>query len=202
MTQTTASHPRKGVTDTKARRTRDRHSPHPAQRIVNAARQLISRSGLDTLTHRSIAKEADVPLGSTTYYFGSLGEIIEAALEEAISEDTANLKRWADAIEAPDDLSAAMTERIMQASANQERELAWYQLYLSGARAPHVQELCFEWSRVMTRLLERFVEPVTAEVLSALYDALIMRVMVSGGYIEKHDIERTIRSIIDATNTT
>jgi DNA-binding transcriptional regulator YbjK len=39
--------------------------------ILEAARRVVARGGTDSLTHRSVAAEAGVPLGSTTYYFES-----------------------------------------------------------------------------------------------------------------------------------
>jgi DNA-binding transcriptional regulator YbjK len=142
--------------------------------------------------------EASVPLGSTTYYFSSLDEIIVAALERAIAEDTEKLERWAEGIQSGDDVAAALTHRIMEDSIDREREVLWYRLYLWGATAPATQELSFRWNQVMTRILERYVDGDTAEVLSTLYDALLMRVMTSGGRIQEQDVARVIHSVLDA----
>lgn len=186
------------VDEVRAKRTRKWQEPHPAQRIVDATRALVARSGIESLTHRAIAQEAGVSLGSTTYYFRNLDAIIEAALEQSIDEDTEKLENWAGLIGGPDDLVEALTTRIMEDSADRERELLWYQLYLWGARTPAGQELCYRWSRVMTTILERFVDAETAEVLSTVYDSLLMRVMVSGGRIHAKDVRRVLNAVVDA----
>ncbi len=41
---------------------------------------MIAADGIAGLSHRTVAAEADVPLGSTTYHFGSLDELLVAAL--------------------------------------------------------------------------------------------------------------------------
>jgi TetR/AcrR family transcriptional regulator, regulator of biofilm formation and stress response len=181
-----------------ARRARGRNDPERPQRIIEAAKHLIARSGVNALTHRAIAEEAGVPLGSTTYYFRSLDDIIVAALAQAIEEDKQKLTRWAEGVAAEDDLARAITGRVMEDSSDREREVIWYRLYLWGASSGAGQELCYRWSRVMTEVLERFVDPRTAEVLSTLYDSLLMRVMISGGRVKEDDVERVVRSVLDA----
>lgn len=46
--------------------------------LVAAAAAIIRDQGPAALTHRTLAAHAQVPLASTTYYFGSLEEILEA----------------------------------------------------------------------------------------------------------------------------
>ncbi len=55
--------------------------------LIEAAARLLVREGSQSLTHRAIAAEADLPLASTTYYFADLDEL-EAAAAELIA------KRW------------------------------------------------------------------------------------------------------------
>lgn len=50
-------------------------------KILNATLDLIAQHGLSYLSHRLIAKEADVKLSLTSYYFGTLDKLIEAAFD-------------------------------------------------------------------------------------------------------------------------
>src|SRR5688500_5437435 len=58
-------------------------SAAPARRdaIIQAAVDLIAREGLAAVSHRTVAREAGVPLGATTYYFASKTELLRDALE-------------------------------------------------------------------------------------------------------------------------
>jgi len=59
-----------------------RRQPRGAARrdaIVEAAAALVVEAGPSTLTHRTIAQRADVPLAATTYYFASLDDLVGAA---------------------------------------------------------------------------------------------------------------------------
>ncbi len=44
---------------------------------------MIGRDGIAGLSHRGVAAEADVPLGSLTYHFATLEELLVAALRQA-----------------------------------------------------------------------------------------------------------------------
>jgi DNA-binding transcriptional regulator YbjK len=49
--------------------------------LVAAAAELLVEGGFDAIRHRAVAERAGLPLASTTYYFDSLDELIEAAVE-------------------------------------------------------------------------------------------------------------------------
>lgn len=60
-----------------------RYDPERRQRIIDAALRVVGGKGLAGLSHRTVAAEADVPLGSTTYHFRTLDELMVAALGQA-----------------------------------------------------------------------------------------------------------------------
>jgi len=94
-----------------------RRQPRGAARrdaIVEAAAALVVEAGPSTLTHRTIAQRADVPLAATTYYFASLDDLVGAA-------GTRLAERWAvhaDAVlaavtaEVTADLTADLTAEV------------------------------------------------------------------------------------------
>lgn len=58
--------------------------PPRAMQIVEAAASLLMQG--ETITHRSIAKEAGVPLGSTTYFFETKEDILLAASRALLAQ--------------------------------------------------------------------------------------------------------------------
>lgn len=54
-------------------------SEHRRRQILEAALRIAAREGIRGVKHRSVAKEADVPLASTTYYFKDIDELISDA---------------------------------------------------------------------------------------------------------------------------
>ena len=51
------------------------------ERILQAALQVIKTQGMRAVRHRAIATEAGVPLGSTTYHFKSIEDLISSTFE-------------------------------------------------------------------------------------------------------------------------
>ncbi|MCZ4096223.1 TetR family transcriptional regulator [Streptomyces sp. So13.3] len=60
-----------------------RYDPDRRRRIIDAAIRVVGERGIAGLSHRSVAAEADVPLGSTTYHFATLDDLLVAALRQA-----------------------------------------------------------------------------------------------------------------------
>ena len=56
--------------------------------ILDAARRLISKSGIQGATLRAIAEEAKISTGAIYYYFNSKEEILYALMDESLSEST------------------------------------------------------------------------------------------------------------------
>src|SRR3954465_962 len=49
------------------------------EQILEATLRVIGREGREAVTHRAVAEEAGVPLGSTTYYFDSRDDLLGQA---------------------------------------------------------------------------------------------------------------------------
>ena len=73
-----------------APRTRAEQRAERRKAIIDAALRIIASRGLPGVTHRTVAREAGVPLAATTYYFASKNEILGEALipEPADAERT------------------------------------------------------------------------------------------------------------------
>lgn len=56
---------------------------NPSDKIKEATLNLIATSGYDSITMRSIAKEADVALGQLTYYYATKEKLILTVVKEA-----------------------------------------------------------------------------------------------------------------------
>src|SRR5262245_49236743 len=78
----------KHVARTRAPRRRPAAEPLPRREaILDAALALIAAKGVEAVTHRSVAAEAEVPLGSTTYYFASRDELVREAFRRYVTRE-------------------------------------------------------------------------------------------------------------------
>src|SRR4051794_40445890 len=65
--------------------------PARRDRIIDAALDVIAADGVRGATHRRIAAHANVPLGSMTYYFTSIDELLDEAFRRFADETVADL---------------------------------------------------------------------------------------------------------------
>lgn len=158
-----------------------RYDPERRQRIIDAAIRVVGRSGIAGLSHRTVAAEADVPLGSTTYHFASLDELLVAALRQA-NEGFATAVTESGALADPQcdiaDELARITGRWL-ASDPTSVELE-YELYLAALRRPALRPVAAEWCVGVTTIVADRVDPVTARALVALIDGICLQVLLTG----------------------
>lgn len=68
--------------ENKEKKVRSKRDPQGRRRaIAQAAAELLLIEGPKSVTHRSVAKKAQVPLGSTTQYFSSINELKRAGYD-------------------------------------------------------------------------------------------------------------------------
>ena len=66
--------------------------------LLQTTLRLIADDGIDAVTHRSVADAANVPLGSTTYWFSSRQEMLREALEYFARLEIETLNERLDAV--------------------------------------------------------------------------------------------------------
>lgn len=61
--------------------------------ILQAALQILLLDGMSTVTHRQVARAADVPLGSIRYYFKTREDLLQACMQEILTERAAEAQQ-------------------------------------------------------------------------------------------------------------
>lgn len=159
-----------------------RYDPERRQRIIDAAIRVVGHKGIAGLSHRSVAAEADVPLGSTTYHFKTLDELLVAALRQA-NEGFAKVVAARGAFQDPDRDLADELAGLLGAWLAGDRvgvELE-YELYLAALRRPALRPVAAEWCQELCDALADRTDPVTARALAALMDGISLQVLLTGG---------------------
>lgn len=163
-----------------------RYDPERRERIIDAAIRVVGAKGIAGLSHRSVAAEADVPLGSTTYHFASLDELLIAALRRT-NENFAALMRQCPALADPDaDLAAELARLLGEffGAGRAPAELE-YELYLAALRRPALRPVAAEWADDTAALLAPCAGPATARALVALMDGICLQVLLTDGVYDE-----------------
>ena len=150
-----------------------RNDPARRQRIIDATLAVIADLGTAATTHRRIAEAAQVPLGSVTYYFATLEDLLTAAFLQLAEESSAAFRAH---LEVATDRATACTA-VVDIIANQiwaePRTLVLsYELYAFAARHPAVSAVMQQWMDSSRDALGRFFDPLTARGLDALIEGI------------------------------
>ncbi|MEJ8647361.1 TetR family transcriptional regulator [Streptomyces sp. MS1.AVA.3] len=159
-----------------------RYDPDRRQRIIDAAIAVVGERGIAGLSHRAVAAAADVPLGSTTYHFATLDELLVAALRQSNVVCLDDFARWVDGIDPAAPLAEEVARLVEDTLAGDRRRMELeYELYLAALRHEAVRPIAAECLDEMVRLLgQRIGDLHTARTVVALTDGLVLQHLLTG----------------------
>ncbi|MFD6063744.1 TetR/AcrR family transcriptional regulator [Rhodococcus wratislaviensis] len=171
--------------------------PHRRQRIVEAASQLLASTGVEGLTHRAVAAAANVPLGSTTYHFASLNDLLFAIVDNTKQAWNEHLDAWAAELGPDPDIAVSLSDLLVFVTGpERDRSIIEYELYVAALRRPALRALSLDWDRALDATLARYVDPLTAEALALAADGITLRSLIRGEPLAKDEVEPLMRRII------
>ena len=118
------------------------------EQILEAALRVIGRSGREAVTHRAVAEEAGVPLGSTTYYFDSRDDLLAQALEHVAAQAVDRYGQLASelrSVKTPRELADGLVSELVAAAEDRTAYIAEYELWLEAGRRPELREAAESW---------------------------------------------------------
>ena len=147
--------------------------PERAQRIIDATIVLIGTIGVAGVSARKIAAAAGVPLGSITYYFASIDDLVFSALEKFSYLISDRFERYMAAAKTPEEARQQVIDLIAVDVLTDPSELIiTHELYALAARDQKYRELTHNWMARSRSALEKHFDPVTARMLDALIEGL------------------------------
>ncbi|MAT93693.1 MAG: hypothetical protein CME59_13930 [Halioglobus sp.] len=121
-------------------------------RMLDAALAIIIEEGIRAVRHRAVAKRAGVSLGSTTYHFASIEELIISAFEhwrsKALLTDSPFYRQTRTLLEPYDDKVVPAADRPRIAAAIFAASVGYLRSQLSGKRDDRLLELAFHHESV------------------------------------------------------
>ena len=168
------------------------HYRRGAQRrhvLIDAAAEVLLEHGLAALSHRGVAARAGLPLASTTYYFSSVDELREEALQHLAAEWFTRAAELVDALAASIDRAAAARTvvGIIGADAPPPRILLVYERYLEAGRHERLRPFVVAWNAEIKQLVHevllRAALPAgeeTASLVLAVADGAAITALAEG----------------------
>ena len=162
------------------------------ERILRATLGVVAEDGIPAVTHRRVAADADVPLGSLTYWFATKDDLLREALRLFVDDETERLRVVGESLTegmAPEEIA----ERFAAVLENADGigQVAQFELYLEAARNPALREVaqqCFaayeDICRVALRVAGADADGPLPALFVALADGLGVRRMAAGDALD------------------
>jgi DNA-binding transcriptional regulator YbjK len=118
------------------------------EQILDATLRVIGRSGREAVTHRAVAEEAGVPLGSTTYYFDSRDDLLGQALEHVARQEAdrhVQLGHELRKARSSRQLADMLLDQLVFEIEDRDAYVAEYELWLEASRRPDLREAATAW---------------------------------------------------------
>lgn len=171
------------------------------EKIIRAATQVIRRDGLQACTHRAVAEEAGVSLGTTTYQFRTLDELLTAVMQLAIDEFKESTLRWLqhNTSGSPEEI---LTRFVIWTLSERARLSTEYELFVAAVSRPLLRPCAMEWLHVHEALLieHLHLSAEKARATVSFIDAWLMRgILDEPETLLAEDLIRTVfRAIVNA----
>ena len=175
--------------------------------LVRAAAELLCEGGFEAVRHRAVADRAGIPLASTTYYFSSLDELVENAVEYLSAAEGAALRTRVQELprrRRGAEAAADVLVDLLAAETTREQLISRYERYIACARHPGMRG-------VERRLLQQRVDAVgeamarsgrlaRSDMMTALLysvDGAVVSALVGDGGGPRERVRATLVDVID-----
>jgi DNA-binding transcriptional regulator YbjK len=170
-----------------------RHDPERRQRIIEAALQSIALHGVAGTSHRRIAELADVPLGSMTYHFSGMDEVLVAAFSAFTSGVAARYIEVLDAAASLEQAREAVVDIICgEVWVTPASLLLTHELYAYASRNADVRQVQQAWMACSRQALQRHFDARTARALDAFIEGAIIHNAASSDLLSRAEVRRIV----------
>jgi TetR/AcrR family transcriptional regulator, regulator of biofilm formation and stress response len=164
------------------------------QRIIDATLQVITEQGFSNLSHRRVANVAGVPLSATSYYFGTLDELVEAAFTEAVEHDRALMRARLEELPIRDDPVAAIVSLVCELIADRESGVLAMELFVAALRHDNLRPLAHAWDDSFREALTPYLGELPARLVVAVMTGVVQRGLVADPPMTVEEITSVVRA--------
>ncbi|QNP72120.1 TetR family transcriptional regulator [Streptomyces roseirectus] len=167
-------------------------------RILTAALDVVAEEGAIRVTYRRIAAAAGVPLGSVTYYFDDLNQLLTEAFTRLAETVSAHYRAQLEAARTPEEARDAVVDIMSGTLWTSERDpLLTFELYAFAARTPELRTVLNSWMRASRDALARHFDPLTARALDALVEGFTLHNFFDHTPLGRDDIASVVQALLE-----
>jgi DNA-binding transcriptional regulator YbjK/integrase len=170
------------------------------ERIAQAAIEMVAERGVDGVTHRAVAATAGVPLGSTTYHFATLDDLLAVALRTAADGNVKRLRAWERELPHDADLACALADLVMRdLTGERPQAVVGYELYVAALHRPYLRPASTAWDEALAGLFASRTDPGTGRLLATVFCGLELQALLTDPPPARAEIEALFRRALPGT---
>ncbi|NEG54573.1 TetR/AcrR family transcriptional regulator [Bifidobacterium platyrrhinorum] len=174
-----------------------RFDPERKDRIIEACLDVIAAKGVAGASHRVIAAAANVPLGSMTYHFDGMADLLHQAFERYANRCVEAFAARMDEATDEDGACEAVARHIETDLVSTQRDLVInMELYTIAARDHAYRDITERWMAASRAQLERFFDAPTAAMLDSLIEGLTLHRALGDDSLGAGTVREAIRRIV------
>ncbi|MFE6971526.1 TetR/AcrR family transcriptional regulator [Isoptericola sp. NPDC057653] len=173
------------------------NDPGRRDRILDAALDVVGDVGVHRTTHRRIAARAQVPLGSVTYYFDGMDDLLAQAFARLADTMSVQYHRALADAATPAEAEAAVVELVCGPAYATAREVTLlFEMYAYANHHPAVAATMRAWLlRSRASLGLHFAEPV-CRALDALIEGWPMHRASDDEPLDRGLVAATVHAVV------
>lgn len=164
--------------------------------ITTAALQVIAEHGLAKASHRQIAERAGVALGSTTYYYPSLHDLLTQTLTEAVDQWANKIDELITNRDPAQPVADILIDTAAGFVADSSTALVTAELYIGSARSEDLRKLATTWLQRFRGAIATVTDPETARAVAALLDGAMLQSVVLKEPFDRDAISSAMKKLL------
>ncbi|MCF8603486.1 TetR family transcriptional regulator [Gordonia sp. HY442] len=184
-----------------------RHDPQARRAaIVQAAADLIVEVGPGRLTHRLVARRAQVPLGSTTAYFASLDELRQEGLgllANEVDDGLAEIRREfeSDETDGVDGVAAfeGLVDSLHEYVSLRRNVVADVALAATATFDDRARELALSWTDGLVAVLGEYIGVDNALAVAMITDGAGVHAAIRGEPLGRDQLRRALAPFVQTS---
>lgn len=175
------------------------NDPTRQARILDATLDVVASDGVPRTTHRKIAAEAGVALGSLTYYFDGIDDILCHAFAWFAENMSHGYRRTMAEATTLDEAEAAVVELICGPDYASSRDMTLiFEMYAYANHNPNVARHTRTWVERSRESLQLHFPPRTCHALDALIEGWPMHRAFEHTPLDRTLVATTVHAIVAA----
>ena len=182
--------------DTKLSVPRD---PGRRDRLIDVALEVVAARGVAGATHRAVAQAAGVPLGSTTYYFGTLEDLHAEAIQRHVDNILQMFRLRIEPATNRDELLDALVDlAIDDMTEDKGATVVTIELYGLATRNPRFKAIADAWIVATQQLFATHMDNTSVKAVDAMLEGITIHQALSRVRLEKSDLRKQLAALIPA----